>query len=231
MLTNREAQILGAIIEEYVESAEPIASGTLVDKYSLDCSPATVRNIMAKLEEMNLLRQPHTSAGRVPTEEGFRLYVQQFLIPKKTSHARVPLTQARAQVSDPRDIVREMAKCLVRLSGETVFSSLDEGWNYYAGISKLFEKPEFSNVDTLRELSLAVDKFDDVMGEVFERVERDINVWIGRENPFGERMSTMLVKYQLPNGKIGILGLVGPLRMDYERNIRLLREAKELLDE
>ncbi|MFH1712346.1 MAG: hypothetical protein ABH846_03890, partial [Patescibacteria group bacterium] len=82
-----------------------------------------------------------------------------------------------------------------------------------------------------RSLSTAIDRFDLVLREIFEDVDQDVNVWIGGENPFGNQMATIMLKYRLPNGFSGLLGLVGPLRMDYSRNIKLLNQAKTLLDE
>ncbi len=75
-LEDRSAAILRAIIEEYVATAQPVGSVALVEKYALSISPATVRNIMAELETAELLGHPHTSAGRVPTDRGYRLYVE-----------------------------------------------------------------------------------------------------------------------------------------------------------
>ena len=75
-LEPRSAAILRAIIEEYVATAQPVGSQALVVKYRLGVSPATVRNVMAELERAGYLRSPHTSAGRVPTDRGYRLYVE-----------------------------------------------------------------------------------------------------------------------------------------------------------
>jgi len=75
-LEARSAAILRAIIEEYVATAQPVGSAALVEKYGLSISPATVRNVMAELETAELLGHPHTSAGRVPTDRGYRLYVE-----------------------------------------------------------------------------------------------------------------------------------------------------------
>jgi heat-inducible transcriptional repressor len=90
MLSERQKLILGLVIQEYVESAQPVGSKSLVRRYSLDISSATVRNEMAALAELGLLRQPHTSAGRVPTEEGYRYFVGQLMrrpdLPANTKH-------------------------------------------------------------------------------------------------------------------------------------------------
>lgn len=230
MLNERQLRILSAIVEEYVQTAQPVASRTLVSKYAFSVSPATIRNDMALLESEGLLRQPHTSSGRVPTEEGYRIYLETFVKRTKSSRGSAQMQQAVQEAQTPRQLVREMAQCLTRLTGETAIASLDTGWNHYTGVSKLFEKPEFSDVATLRALSTVVDRFDQTLRDVFGDIEDDVNIWIGGENPFGEQIATMMVKYRLPNGMIGTLGLIGPMRMDYEKNICLLEQAKDILD-
>ena len=71
-LTERQRILLTLVVRDYIETAEPVGSKTIVERYKLDMSTATVRNELAALTEMGYLRQPHTSAGRVPTEEGYR---------------------------------------------------------------------------------------------------------------------------------------------------------------
>ena len=78
-LTERQRTLLLLIIRHYIESARPVGSKQLVDDYRLHLSPATIRNEMSALTEMGYLRQPHTSAGRVPTEEGYRYFVSQMM--------------------------------------------------------------------------------------------------------------------------------------------------------
>jgi transcriptional regulator of heat shock response len=233
MLNDRQTKILFCVVEEYVKTALPVASKLIASRNDFGVSPATIRNDMAALEAVGLLRQPHTSSGRVPTEEGYRLYLalmragprRRLTQGDRKSLGHVDTTQ------DPRAKMRQIAKALVELSGETALASLDEDWHHYTGISKLFEKPDFNDVETLRQISTVVDQFDDLIDTVFGGMEKDMNVWIGKENPFGKKMTTITVRYQLPNGMIGVLGLVGPIRMDYRRNIKLLNEAKRLLED
>jgi len=177
------------------------------------------------------LRQPHTSAGRVPTETGYRLYLEKCVRPGRAGRVCEPLRRVARDHDDQKRLMREMANALVQLSGETAVTSINNEWNYYTGLSNLFEKPEFGDVAMLRSLSVAIDRFDRVMREIFEEVDHDVNIWIGGENPFGDPLATIMLKYQLPNGFSGLLGLVGPLRMDYSQNIKLLNQAKVLLDE
>ena len=84
-LTGREEQILKILIDHYISTAEPVASGSLAKEYDLGLSPASIRNTLKNLEDMGLIKQPHTSAGRMPTVQGYRLYVDYLLRPEKLS--------------------------------------------------------------------------------------------------------------------------------------------------
>ncbi len=226
MLTERQRQILNAIIETYVETAQPIASRALVNAYDFGVSSATIRNEMARLEDLGYIRQPHTSSGRVPTEKGYRLYL------RETMHQQAPIEGMNAELSyeNAHELVREITHCLMRLSGETALASLETGWSHYSGISQLFSKPEFEDIQTLRLISNAVDKFDVTLRELFPSVKSETNVWMGQENPFNKQMAAVMVKYTMSNGVTGILGLVGPMRMNYRRNIKLLEQARDILE-
>lgn len=79
MLDKRKKEILQAVIDEYINTAEPVSSATLVNKYGLDYSSATVRNELAELEDNGYLDKPHTSSGRVPSEKGYRFYVDELI--------------------------------------------------------------------------------------------------------------------------------------------------------
>ena len=141
-MNNRQKHILFAIIEEYVESAQPVSSGLIAKKYNFGVSPATVRNDMASLEDLGFLRQPHTSAGRVPTEKSYRLYLHECKRAQKAL-CTGQLEQVLRKARNPRELTREIAKSLVELSGETAIMSLDTGWSHYTGIANLFQKPDF----------------------------------------------------------------------------------------
>lgn len=229
-MNDRQKLILSAVVQEYVNTAEPVSSAQIAETCDLGVSPATIRNDMAALKDSGFLRQPHTSSGRVPTEEGYRFYLETLRFAKRRSEVHKALREAIRVSSDPRALMQDIAQALVQLSGETAVMSLDSEWNKTAGVSNLFQKPDFNDVETLRSLSTVVDKFDSTMREVFDQVDRDTQVWIGKENPFGKQVATVMVKYRLPNGAIGVLGLVGPMRMDYHKNMRLLNEVKRLLE-
>ena len=228
-MESRKELILKLIVDEYTRTAEPVGSKYLAGLTSLDVSPATIRNDMAELEVEGYIRPPHTSAGRVPTEKAYLYYLRHFVEGKKETRPQ-QLREAVATTHDPHAHVRAIAKALVELSGEMAIVGLGENASYHAGLANLFGKPDFRDLTILRSLSEMVDRFDDVLAEVYDRVQSDPEVMIGRGNPFGRDMSAILVKYALPDGRVGILGLVGPMRMDYAKNPSLIAQAKALLD-
>ena len=84
-MTERRKRILRAVVEHYIETAEPVGSKIIADLAQLDCSSATIRNEMATLEKMGYLEQPHTSAGRIPSPAGYRFYVNELMEKHKLS--------------------------------------------------------------------------------------------------------------------------------------------------
>lgn len=231
-MNERQEQILQWIVEAYIRTAEPVGSKFLCEHYVIDCSSATIRHDMSFLEQEGYLRQPHTSAGRVPTEKAYIYYLQhvQKLGGAKKSY-KSQLRQAIGDAQSEEAVVKSLAKAMVDLSGETAIVAFDPRWSYYTGVSNLFAKPDFRDLEVVRALSTLVDRFDDVIAEIFEKISEHPEVRIGSENPFGKDMSSVIVKYTLPNHHVGLLGLIGPLRMDYQKNVTLLKEAKEVLDE
>jgi len=113
MLNDRRRRVLKALVEEYIASAQPVGSRTLVERYELGCSPATVRNELAILEETGFVVQPHVSAGRLPTDTGYRDFVDRLLeqvIEHEASVATMP------QVAEVDDLLREASSLLTRLT-------------------------------------------------------------------------------------------------------------------
>ena len=97
MLNDRKKRILQAIVEEYIETAEPVSSSTIVNKYEMDFSSATIRNEMAELESIGYLDKPHTSAGRVPSAKGYRFYVDELLKDDNISLEEIKYIQSKLE--------------------------------------------------------------------------------------------------------------------------------------
>jgi transcriptional regulator of heat shock response len=231
-MESRPQQLLRLIIDDYIKTAEPVGSRYLVEQYKLDISPATVRNEMSLLEEEGYLRHAHTSSGRIPTEKAYQFYLKEFL--GKGGKGGEGGKGGRefgkmAYEENKESAVKSIAKRLVEISGETAIVAFDPNWSFYTGVSNLMQKPEFH--DSVPALAELVDQFDAVVSDMFDRVSHEPQVFIGSHNPFGDQMTTIIVRYDFPNTAGGILGLVGPMRMDYARNLALLEAAKKIINE
>lgn len=117
-LTSREREILEAIIEDYIVTAEPVGSRTVTRRHHLDLSPATIRNVMADLEEMGFLASPHTSAGRVPTDKAYRFYVDSLLGVRGISRTEREAIRRRYSLDgkDIGEVLRETSRTLSTIS-------------------------------------------------------------------------------------------------------------------
>ena len=151
-LTTRQIRILKCLIEEYINTAEAVGSEVLDRKYSLGVSPATIRNEMAALTEVGLLKQLHTSAGRVPTPEALRFYIGHLMQEKKMSVTEE--VAAKEKVWDSRfDFDRLMRHTTLALADRTKNLSVavtDAGDVYYAGTANILSTPEFYDIDVTR---------------------------------------------------------------------------------
>ncbi len=116
MLSDRRQLVLRALIEEYVSKALPVGSKTLFDNYELGCSSATIRNELSRLEEEGYLTQPHTSAGRIPTDLGYRVFVDELLAHWKGDVGRLPLDELRSTAQELDDLIERTSLALSRLT-------------------------------------------------------------------------------------------------------------------
>ncbi len=121
MLDNRKKKILQAIIEEYIETAEPVSSGSLVDKENLGVSSATIRNDMAELEKVGFLEKPHTSAGRVPSQKGYRYYVDELLREDKITAKEMQYIKSKLEtkVNEIEDLTKIATSTLSEITHYT----------------------------------------------------------------------------------------------------------------
>ena len=121
MLDNRKKKILQAIVEEYIETAEPVSSKSIVEKHGIDYSSATIRNDMAELEKIGLLDKPHTSAGRIPSAQGYRYYVDELLNYNDISMQEIKYiqTQLATKVNQIEDLTKIATSTLSEITHYT----------------------------------------------------------------------------------------------------------------
>jgi len=235
-MESRQELILGSVIREYVDSAIPVSSSLLVEKYDFNLSPATIRFEMSELENDGYLYQPHISAGRIPTDKGFRYFVDVLMEDKKLSQReqrslQIELLKLKAQ---NKMLARTTAKLLAAMSGNLAVSGVIDSDDFYkAGIQKLLSQPEFNDLDSISKIAEVVDYLDESLEELSNELKNktEVEIYIGEENPIcgADECSMVVSKYNLKNGEEGLLAIIGPKRMKYSRNVSLIDYLKKLL--
>ncbi len=271
----RKTKLLLSVIHEYIKKATPVASKMLAGRGGFKISSATLRNEMADLEEEGYLIQPHTSAGRIPTEKGYNFYLEQLKSPSASpfqkggeigGKEKKELERAARATEYPE---KNLAKVLAELSDEAVILAFGKNDVYYTGLSNLFAKPEFHDQDLVYRIGEVVDHLDEIINEIFDVAETqknssppdslrdskragltlplkkgensrrkdakiggldDVQVLVGRKNPFSEYCGAVVSRYCGKNKKTGLVAVLGPIRMDYGKNIALVRYVRELLE-
>lgn len=221
---NRKKQLLKAILSEYIKTAQPVGSKLIVDKYKIQASSATVRNEMAELEEEGLIIQPHTSAGRVPTLAAYQYYLDNWFSQKELNEKERKELDKLAQLEKGREKIKNLAKGLAELAQETVFVGFANNDFFYTGISNLFKQPEFCDLEVVQEISGVVDQMDEAMPLVYDQTSKQIEILLGEKNPFSVACATIITKLDQE-----VIGLLGPIRMDYEKNWARINYLKKII--
>src|SRR5487761_1852272 len=153
-LTQRQIEILKALIEEYINTAEAVGSETLEKKHNLSASPATIRNEMVKLTKLGYLRKLHISAGRVPTPAGMKFYVNQLMKEKELSVAEE--VALKEKVWDFREtenkFLKEITRCLAEKTKALAIATTDEGDFFCSGYANILDMPEFFDIEITKAL-------------------------------------------------------------------------------
>jgi len=227
---------LFTIIKEHIKTGVPVGSTALVDKYELGVSSATIRNEMADLEDEGYIMQPHTSAGRIPTELAYDFYLND-IKPKKINDDIYNILQELLKEKDEASF-KKVAKILSEITNTAVFWAFHKHNLYYTGISNLFKQPEFlsanskfptdRNYELIYDISSIIDRMEDIIDDIFEKINDGENIWLGSKNPFGNFCGSIVIKYKVKD-RVGVFGLLGPMRMDYEKNIGIIREIEKLI--
>ncbi len=258
---NRLESIFKCIVESYVETAIPVGSRIVSKLYHGGLSPASIRNVMADLEEMGLICQPHTSAGRVPTAIGYRFYVDRFLNAGNSALVYEEDWGLHLRTSrDVEDVAEKASRILAdtnhnaglfylknvrRVSYIKTQRAAEEGAPdflvnrlYIEGTRHIVEQPEFSDRERAYEILKMLELKDDLK-LFFEEEPRDdhIHIYIGDEAKCGmpNNMSIVVKQCVVDGESIASLAVIGPTRMDYDRAIstviRLSDAVNELLSE
>lgn len=227
-MDSRKEQIFHAVIDQYVKTSEPVGSQSMALLDQFRVSPATIRNEMAELEDMGYLTHPYTSAGRIPTEKGYQYYIEHFLSPDEPSkHVISHLKKAYQSAADTG--IKNLARATADITSTAVFVAFADNHLYYTGLSNLFSHTEFSNHELIRSMGEIIDNMDNIVYRIFDDID-DIEVKIGRQNPFGDACASIIASYHKKSKK-GLMGIIGTMRMDYQKNYSIIYCVKKLIDE
>lgn len=233
-MTERQAQILAAIIEQYAEVASPVGSVMLAKLFGV--SSATIRSEMARLEDMGMIQQTHTSSGRVPTDQGYRFYVN--TLTESQAHETPTLDRGtrtiEARVSPHGDhadrAIRSAVDSLVELTHNLGLATIGDQL-YMNGIGNLFSQPEFMQNNHTQAVARLLDNLEPWLREAAPN--EPLNVYIGSENPIGKSSGATLIvsRFRSPYSDRSYIGVLGPTRQSYGKVMRLVRHAGAMLEE
>ena len=239
-ITKRQEKILNGVVREYINSAEPVSSQFLDEKYNFDVSPATLRNEMQTLCDLDFLFQPHTSAGRIPTDKGYRFFVNEifergfsdFDNQKKLDIKK----ECKKKIDNSFRLTQEVTKILASNSSNLALGHLlDEDFFWKDGWDDLFEEPEFKEADFISRFAKLINSFEKNIEEINSSFSNDIQVFIGKETPFfrNEDFSIVVSRFNYPNlkNKKGMFAIVGPKRMNYNKNISIINMLDQIFKE
>ena len=234
-LTERQKNLLRAVIEKYIETAEPIGSETIEKEARLGVSPATIRNEMVRLTGLGYLRQPHTSAGRIPTSMGMKFYVDQLMEEKSLSlKDEVAIKEEFRDQSEPFNrLLKHISQSLASQTRSLAVATDEDGDIYASGMANILDMPEFYDIDITRTVLSMVDRFE-TLKQVLDQMrgEEQIRILFGDELgiPYLEPCGFVVTRYQMGNHR-GILGIIGPSRQNYPTVIPTIRYFSQLLSE
>ncbi len=244
-LTPRQQRILNGVINVHIESAQPVSSKLVTERYRLQFSPATVRHEMGLLEEMGYLTHPHISSGRVPTDQGYRYYVDcDFEEVLSSSYflerLKEGLTDAAKEIESFAEKVSGMLSsfseeaALVMVPDPPVedFKKAKRHRLFLQGSAYILEKPEFQDLEKLRSLFRTFEEKIKLMDWLAENTyEHEVSISIGREYQ-PEALwdcSVISIRYGARGKSLGTLAIVGPRRMRYSRTVPLVRQAAQFI--
>jgi transcriptional regulator of heat shock response len=236
MENNRKNQIFSAIVEHFIKTAQPVGSKTIIMSYNFKVSPATVRNDMAELEKQGFLTQPHTSAGRIPTDQGYRMYVDELAdYSQAQTLAQETLRTLREQskADEAKQKVQRAVGLLSQSSPNLAFATIPENdRTFFMGFSKMLRQPEF--LEAPMQASQVMEVIEDsqhfLKGLQNLELDEQVKIFIGEENILAgiESCSLIVAKYTF-KGFDGFIGILGPKRMPYAYNSALITEVRKLL--
>jgi transcriptional regulator of heat shock response len=232
---SRRKQVLNAAISRHIKNALPVASDDIAEEF--DLSSATIRNIFTELDQSGYLKHPYTSGGRVPTDKGYRYYVdflirQMELLDGEKQRILKECKKKMYRLDDCLENTSEVISEITHYAGIVSFLQWQDKL-FYKGISRILDQPEFKEADKIR---LLVRMMED-KSKLLDIINRDftgkVKVYIGSELGFPgmDNCSLVVCGFKVKNQPTGRLAVLGPIRMEYDHIIPTMEYISEVLNQ
>lgn len=243
MLTQRQSDILNWLIGDYINSAKPVSSQALEKGHELGICPATVRLEMQELTEQGFLFQPHTSSGRVPTDKGYRFFVNNILASRDVAEnkdigdggEREILFKMEEAIRQNNEHVLKWASRLTKFLAKTssnfvVLNLSEKDIVFREGWEEILEEPEFEERRLVSDFINFLKDFENSGEPAKTNSDLEIEIFIGKEVGLqsGEHFSIISSNCSFSDWE-GSVSILGPKRMAYDKNIGLINSLTKLL--
>ncbi len=233
----RKEKILAYVIEQYIRNVNPVSSNQVAEECFSDLSSATIRHVLAELEDEGFLTHPHTSSGRVPTQDGYRYYVNHLMheIKLLADEKERILHEYHQGISELEELLKKTSEVLSQEAKYPSIISIDGNQDkvFCHGMSFVAGYPEFHNIKRIHHILQVLEAKERVLGLINRDLEQKMKIYIGDEVGCQdiEGCSLVISKFGKKNGRTGRLAVLGPTRMDYEKVISTLEYFSELIDQ
>ncbi len=239
LLGERQCVVLNAVVARHIRTARPVSSADIAAELDLDISPATVRSDMLQLDETGYLDQPHTSAGRVPTDRGYRFFVDHMNEAYPLEARERALIDRVFASRETDEFIHELPQAVARVAKTFVTAGFfNDHRSYAAGFEEMFDEPEFDDTEYVRTFGRLADRLDNGLGAMIRALDRDLDdeimrIYIGDENPYHAARAYAMIatSWRRSDGERGYLVFIGPKRTNYPKhkaivdNIRAKKRA------
>ena len=234
----RKDRILSVTINHYIRTVAPVSSETIVKESRLDVSSATVRNILAELEKEGYLTHPHTSAGRIPTQYGYRYYVDHLmneiqLLEDEKNRIKEEYVK---ESSELENLLEKTSEVLTDATHYTSIISVD-GWGnrlFLRGTSLILQHPDYQkDIDKIHTILKTLEEKERMLEVLNRALRHKVDIYIGQEiacKPINS-CSLVITGYKTRQGVSGRMAVLGPTRMNYERVVSTFEYLTELMEE
>ncbi|MFP4473335.1 MAG: HrcA family transcriptional regulator [Candidatus Omnitrophota bacterium] len=232
----RKERVLGIVVREYTRTVTPVSSGHITRQHLRDLSSATVRNILAELESDGLLTHPHTSAGRIPTQDGYRFYVDNLMeeIALLEEHKRIIRKEYQRERQNLEHLLEKTSEVLSDLTHYTTIVTMDgERRIYCNGTRYVVEYPDYQDIQQIRSILSLLEEKERLLKLINRELQRKIEIFIGQEIACRDVVGCAMAvsRYRTHKGASGRIAILGPARMDYQRVVSAMDYLSELMEE